>query len=122
MLATIEVDRLPGRFVFVTGRDDLADRALATVDEPEGLSLVVPEDVARDAGLPAGFVAAWLTLRVHSSLAAVGLTAAVAEALAKRAIPCNVIAGYHHDHLLVPAERADDAVQAIEALRSVSGR
>ena len=50
---------------------------------------------------------AWLTLSIQSSLEAVGLTAAVSARLAERDIACNVLAGYHHDHLLVPVARAD---------------
>ena len=63
------------------------------------------------------FEVAWLTLRVHSALEAVGLTAAFSAALGERDIPCNVLAGTFHDHLLVPVDRADDAVDALEALR-----
>ena len=46
-----------------------------------------------------------------------GLTAAVATALAAEAIPCNVLAGYHHDHLLVPVDRVDAAVACLARLR-----
>ncbi|NOX29081.1 MAG: ACT domain-containing protein, partial [Actinobacteria bacterium] len=56
---------------------------------------------------------AWLTLTVHSSLEAVGLTAAVSARLTDVDIPCNVIAGYHHDHLLVPVDRVDEAISAL---------
>ena len=63
------------------------------------------------------FVAAWLTVEVRSALDAVGLTARLATALASENIACNVLAGYHHDHLLVPFEMADRAVAVLEALR-----
>jgi hypothetical protein len=53
---------------------------------------------------------------VHSDLAAVGLTAAVSAALAAEGIACNVIAGHLHDHLLVPVDRADDAVSILRGL------
>ncbi len=53
---------------------------------------------------------------MHSALEAVGLTAAVAAALTERGIPANVIAAKQHDHVLVPVERADDAITAIEGL------
>ena len=118
MLATITVDHRPGLYCFVTGHDDLLSSAEATVREDEGLTLVVSVDVARRHGIEPEFVAAWLTLRVHSALEAVGLTAAFAAVLTTEAISCNVIAGFHHDHLLVPADRVDDAIAAVESLRS----
>ena len=62
------------------------------------------------------FVAAWLTLDVESALDSVGLTAAVATALAAQRIPCNVLAGFHHDHLLVPESRADEAMAILRSL------
>jgi len=55
-------------------------------------------------------------LDVNSALDAVGLTAAVSSALAAHGIPCNVLAGYHHDHLLVPIERAELAIAILDAL------
>jgi hypothetical protein len=61
-------------------------------------------------------VAGWITLRVTSALDAVGLTAAVAGELAQAGLSCNVIAGYHHDHLFVPYDRAPSAVAVLEAL------
>ena len=51
-----------------------------------------------------------------TDLAAVGITAKVSGALAEAGIACNVLAGFHHDHLLVPVDRADEAVAAIVAL------
>ena len=53
---------------------------------------------------------------MHTALDAVGLTAAVATALAEHGIPANVIAGFYHDHLLVPEDRADDAVAVLRGL------
>ena len=54
---------------------------------------------------------------VHSSLAAVGLTAAVAAALADHGISANVVAAFYHDHIFVPAERAEEALAALRAIQ-----
>ncbi|MBX3313868.1 MAG: ACT domain-containing protein [Actinobacteria bacterium] len=124
MLATLRVERLADPVTVVTLPEpvELGDGVLALVTEAEGTTAVVTVDEADRRGWPIGFRAAWLTLAVHSSLAAVGLTAAVSTALADRGIACNVLAGFHHDHLLVPLDRADDAVAAIEGLaRRVRG-
>ena len=90
---------------------------VATMREPEGRTVVVAERDAIARGWPVAFRAAWITLRVHSDLASVGLTAAFARALGDAGIPCNVIAGVHHDHLFVPADRADDALRALRELQ-----
>lgn len=119
MLATLDVDRRPGRFTFVTGEwPALAIVAAATISEDEGTTYVVTVEQAVAAGAPIDFEAVWLTLSVHSALHAVGLTAAFSAALGAEGIACNVLAGYHHDHLLVPADRADDAIGALRALSS----
>lgn len=117
MLATLGVERRPGTYAFVTGdHPAFAAAAVASVSEAEGMTRVVPLEVAVAAGVDVDFEAAWLTLTVHSALDAVGLTAAVSRALGEAGIPCNVLAGYHHDHLLVPTARADDAIRVLAGL------
>ena len=109
----------PGRYVFAALPADLTldpEHVIATIREPEGRSAILPEPVAREHGLPVAFVAAWITLAVHSDLAAVGLTAAVSRALARAGIGCNVVAGVHHDHLFVPLGQAEQAMDALRAL------
>lgn len=121
MLATLDVERRPGTFAFVSGdHPGVAASAVAMVAEEEAVTWVVPIDVARAVGPEPEFEAAWLTLTVHSALDAVGLTAAFSRALGDAEIACNVLAGYHHDHLLVPAHRADDAIMALRALAASS--
>ncbi|MFI2780950.1 ACT domain-containing protein [Streptomyces sp. ALB3] len=114
----------PGRYVYTTlaGRETPTGvTPVVTVSEPEGLTLVVPEPQAVASGLTYHFVAGWITLRVHSALEAVGLTAAVSLALTDAGISCNVVAGFHHDHLFVPYARAVEAVRVLEALAAESG-
>jgi len=107
--------RRPGEFVFVAGADPVAAEAI--VREDEGLTVVLARERADELGLPYGYVAAWITLRVDSTLEQVGLTALFSRALADAGISCNVLAGLHHDHLLVPADRADEAVELLRGLR-----
>lgn len=120
LLASMQPTLNPGRYVFAVLPPDLlldANAIVASIREPEGLSVVVPESIAQDHGLPVTFIAAWITLTVHSDLAAVGLTAAFSKALSEAGISCNVVAGMHHDHLFVPVEQAARAMDALHALQ-----
>ncbi|MEV7524326.1 ACT domain-containing protein [Streptomyces sp. NPDC091371] len=89
---------------------------VATIREREGLTLVLRQEEADAAGLAYEYTAGWITLRIHSALDAVGLTAAFATELGAHGLSCNVIAGYHHDHLFVAADRAAEAVAVLEGL------
>ncbi|EMH4161679.1 ACT domain-containing protein [Pluralibacter gergoviae] len=94
----------PGKYVFCTlasPSSALSDLAVVTVRETEGVTLVLPQDAADRHGVSYEYVASWITLKIHSSLAAVGLTAAFSRALAEKGISCNVVAGYYHDHIFV---------------------
>jgi uncharacterized protein len=108
----------PGHYVFTTVEVGIPPgiTPVVTVAEREGLTLILRQEDADAAGLPYEYVASWITLRVHSALEAVGLTAAVAKELADCGLSCNVVAGFHHDHLFVPHERAGQAVAALEDL------
>lgn len=111
-----------GEFVVVCCDHELAEvDARAIVHEDEGFSYVVARADADRLGLAYDFVGAWITLGVTSSLGDLGLTALVSRALAGAGISCNVLAGYHHDHLLVPVARAREARALLEGL-SWSGR
>jgi uncharacterized protein len=118
MLSTLCVVRRPGVFAYasLTGPVPSEVAALATVAEPEGTTVVALADDLRRAGVEVLFECAWLSLEVHSSLEAVGLTAALSARLAAAGIPANVLAGAFHDHVLVPV---DDAERAIAALLRV---
>ncbi|WP_189742693.1 ACT domain-containing protein [Streptomyces nojiriensis] len=123
LLSGMRPELLDERYVFTTveGAEVPAGlRPAATVREPEGLTLVLRQEEADAAGLPYDYVAGWITLRVHSALDAVGLTAAFATELGAHGLSCNVIAGYHHDHLFVAADRAAEAVAVLEDLAARS--
>jgi uncharacterized protein len=120
LLTQMRPELKSGRYAFVAlpfGVSVDPSHIVASVREPEGLSLIMAEQTALDLGLPVAFTAAWITLTVHSDLAAVGLTSAFSRALADAGISCNVVAGVYHDHLFVPVEQAQQAMGALEALR-----
>lgn len=100
-----------------SGTQALQQVALASIVEDEGLTLIVPAHAAGD--LPASAPYRVLTLHVHSSLDAVGFLAAIATELARHAISANTLSAYYHDHLLIPEERAE---QALDVLTRLSAR
>ena len=121
VIASLRPERRPGEYVFISLPNATQVDALAVVREEEGVTYIVPRATADERGWGYDFVAAWITLRVHTSLAAIGVTATVTSALADEGISCNMLAGYFHDHLLVQADRADDALEALRRLSSRTG-
>lgn len=94
-----------------------AQDIIACIREQEGLSVVISEEVAQRHHLVNDFRSAWITLNVHSDLSAVGLTAVFATALGEQQISCNVVAGHYHDHIFVPYEQAQTALNTLLALQ-----
>jgi len=116
-----------GRFVYCSFSDFSVPEGLTplcTYREDEGLTVIVDKAQAERLGLPHAFDAALITLNVQSDLSAVGFVAQVTRALSDAGISCNVVSAYHHDHLLVPADRADEAMAVLRAVSelAVAGR
>ncbi len=85
----------------------------ALIRESEGTTYILAADAAARSGIRGNAVFRRITLRVHSSLEAVGLTAAVSRELAEHRISANIVSGYYHDHIFVPANRADEALDIL---------
>jgi hypothetical protein len=106
----------PETYVFVT----LPDRTvpvglnpLMMMQESEGTTLILTRDAAMAQGLDHQFACRRITLTVHSALDAVGFLAKIATRLAALGMGVNPVAGYYHDHLFIPSDRADDAMRAL---------
>lgn len=95
---------------------------LCMFQEEEGITVIIPKQQADDAALPYSVTCAWITLTVHSSLEAVGLTAAISKALTEANVSCNVVAAYYHDHLFVPSQDAKRAMKILKELTSIPGK
>ena len=120
LLSSIKPRLFDAEYVFCSlpgSMDTYLDLApIATFVEPEGLTLVLKKADAQAAGLRFEGSFRQITLTVHSSLAAVGLTAAVATQLASKGISANVIAAFYHDHIFVPTLEAEAALIALQEL------
>ena len=92
--------------------------ALGLFREAEGVSLILPRKTAEALGFPVDLPMRRIVLGVASALDGVGLTAAVASALAAEAIPCNVVAAFCHDHVFVPSAMAERALAILKALEA----
>ncbi|SFR44650.1 hypothetical protein SAMN05216203_0393 [Marinobacter daqiaonensis] len=97
-------------------------KPIVSIAELEGLTLVIPLEQAQAEGLDYYRVFRRITLEGHSSVQALGLTSVVTSLLAERDITTNVIAGFYHDHMFVPSDRIDEAMEALRDLASQPNR
>jgi len=110
-----------GIYVFISTEDptlvaSLTSQAISTFEEEEGISMLISVDLARKSGFSVDQPMSCITLNVYSSLEGVGLTAAVSTALGDNSIPCNMVAAFHHDHVFVPSEMCDRAMEVLTSL------
>ncbi len=120
LLKTMKPQLNTGDFVFCS-ISDLSivkfNDVILLFKEQEGITIIIKKETADNTGLDYSFTASWITLTVHSSLSAVGLTAAFAKALSDEGVSCNVVAAYYHDHIFVDKK---DAVKAMNILNRFS--
>ncbi len=113
LLKTMKPTLNRGEFVFCTITDlasiDLID-TLFIFKEEEAVTVVVKKEIADRLKLDYSFISSWITLTVHSSLEAVGFTAAFSKALSDNGISCNVVAAFYHDHIFVNKRDAEKAM------------
>ena len=96
------------RFVFEpTSSLTLDADMFALIREEEGVTAIRP---AADGEW------ARISLGVHSSLGAVGLTAALSRTLAEAGIATNIVAALRHDHLFVPWDLRSEALNLLRRL------
>ena len=111
-----------GTFIFLSGRENLLPdtESILVFRELEGYTHVISTLDAKRLKISYDKAWSWITLDLHSSLSMVGLTAAFSSALSRESIPCNVVAGFHHDHLFVPYELADRALSILNKVSITS--
>ena len=117
LLSSMKPELMADEYVFCSVEGKYGDfqslSPLASFQEVEGLTLVISKESAVANNLAFDSVFKGITLTIHSSLDAVGLTAAISTKLAEKGISANVIAAYYHDHIFVQSEKAELAMQAL---------
>jgi hypothetical protein len=119
LLKTMKPKIHSGEYVFCTiaaSTNISYDNVILFFKEEEGNTVILKKEVADNLKLDYSFIASWITLTVHSSLAAVGLTAAFSKALSDEGISCNVVAAFYHDHIFVDRDDAEKALQILTKL------
>lgn len=106
-------------FVFCTVKNNFQPefQVQGSFVETEGKTLIVTKSIADSANLQYDSVFSKISLKVHSSLESVGLTAVFSNALGKAGISCNVVAAYYHDHIFVPESDASRAMETLEEIQ-----
>ena len=119
ILKTLKPELNTGEYVFCSLPDpsqiEFSD-VISFFREKEGNTIIIRKELADSLKLSYSWVASWITLTVHSSLSAVGLTAAFSKALSEKGISCNVVAAYYHDHIFVDKNDAHAAMRVLESL------
>jgi hypothetical protein len=120
LLATMKPELQPGEYVFASVPIDdsiiVKDAVVGWFRESEGITLILERSAAIAAGVECTFPSRMITLTVHSSLEAVGFLALITERLAAAGISVNAISAYYHDHLFVPLQKADQAMQMLHTI------
>ena len=120
MLAAMKPELQPGEYVFASTKVESSNIAQGAIvgwfRESEGISLILERSAAIAAGIEFSFPSRMITLTVHSSLEAVGFLARITESLAAAGISVNAISAYYHDHLFVPLQKADQAMQILHTI------
>ncbi|NDW19394.1 ACT domain-containing protein [Dysgonomonas sp. 216] len=92
---------------------------IGVFSEKEGMTLILSKKEADNQEVPYESVYKLISLNIHSSLDAVGLTAAFSAKLAENNISANVVAAYYHDHIFVPAQKAELAMAVLNEFKVV---
>lgn len=116
LLKTMKPKHNVGEFVFCEIEDlekiKLSDVVMSFREE-ESITIITKIEIANKLNLKYSFIASWITLTIHSSLEAVGLTAAFSKALSENGISCNVVAGLYHDHIFVDKKDTEKAMEIL---------
>jgi hypothetical protein len=117
LLKTMKPKLNAGDYVFCTVSNINSvniNEVILTFKEQEGTTIIIKKELADSLNFKYSLVFSWITLAVHSSLEAVGLTAAFSSALSEQGISCNVVAAFFHDHIFVDKKDAEKAMEVLK--------
>ena len=118
LLMTMEPVLLEAAYVFCTMKEKNYEkgsfRPLGTFREREGMSVIITDEEARQAGMKYDSTWACISLTVHSSLSAVGFLAAISARMAQAGISVNAVSAFYHDHLFVPWKSRERAMEVLK--------
>ena len=110
-----------GEFVIISIKEYTMElmevNPIAMFHEEEGTTLVISKLYANELKIEYETAFRLITLNIHSSLTAVGFIAKISTLLAEYNISVNVISAFYHDHLLIPSDDADRAMELLKKLR-----
>jgi len=118
LLKSMKPEHVSGDYVFckVEKFENLDwNKVVMLFKEKEAITLILKKEIADQLQLDYSVVMSWITLTVHSSLEAVGLTAAFSKALSEQGISCNVVAAYYHDHIFVNQKEVQKAMEILQS-------
>lgn len=116
LLKTMKPKMNLGEFVFceVENLEKIKlNEIVMSFKEEESITIITQKEIADKLNLKYSFVASWITLTIHSSLEAIGLTAAFSKALSEKGISCNVVAAFYHDHIFVDKKDTEKAMEIL---------
>lgn len=119
LLRSMKPELQAGTYVFATVDASTNTTGLAprmVFEEQEGKTLILLQEMAEKHGIAAEFPCRMITLNIHSALDAVGFLAKITNLLADLGMGVNPVSAFYHDHLFVPDDRAEDALQALKTL------
>ena len=120
LLKSMKPELVKGEFVFCTIPEEklsaLSTKPLLIFREKEGVTVILKKEVADANSVTYSATWALITMTVHSDLEAVGFLAAITNKFADAGISVNAVSAYYHDHLFVPFEKAERAMELLKRL------
>jgi hypothetical protein len=120
LLAYMQPDLKESDYVFCTLTQaeytKLSFEPICIFHEEEAITIIATKEQANASKLSYEMTWACITLRVHSSLSAIGFLAAITNKLASAGISVNAISAYYHDHLFVLWDQRYKAIEELENL------